>query len=111
MTIVLTLGNADQVVQVSDRRLSSNGRLIDDDAFKGIEAMIRSMTTKERKDYKIIDISRKKRIASGAGVEVTEVNSLIKQFVDMRKMMKLMSNKQNMMAMMKNLKNAGGINR
>ncbi|MFT4660513.1 MAG: signal recognition particle subunit SRP54 [Patiriisocius sp.] len=84
---------------------------IDDDAFKGIEAMIKSMTLKERQDYTILDISRKKRIAGGAGVKVEEVNALIKQFVDMRKMMKLMSNKQNMMAMMKNMKNAGGIPR
>ncbi len=84
---------------------------IDDDAFKSIEAMIRSMTLAERKDYTILDVSRKNRIAKGSGVKVEEVNGLIKQFKDMRKMMKMMSNKQNMMSMMKNLKNAGGIRR
>jgi len=84
---------------------------IDDDAFKGIESIIRSMTVKERQDYTIINISRKKRIAAGSGTKVEDVNALIKQFVDMKKMMKMMSNKQNMMAMMKNLKNAGGISR
>ena len=84
---------------------------IDDDAFKGIEALIRAMTIQERRDHTIIDMSRKKRIARGTGVQVEDVNALIKQFVEMKKMMKLMSNKQNMMAMMKNLKNAGGVKR
>ncbi len=74
---------------------------IDDDAFKEIEAMIHSMTPKERNDHKIINGSRKKRIAKGSGTSVQEVNKLIKQFEQTRKMMQLMSNKKNMANMMK----------
>jgi signal recognition particle subunit SRP54 len=74
---------------------------IDDDAFKEIEAMIHSMTPQERNDHKIINGSRKKRIAKGSGTEVQEVNKLIKQFEQTRKMMQLMSNKKNMANMMK----------
>ena len=63
---------------------------IDDDAFKGIEAIICSMTKKERENPKILNGSRRKRIAKGSGTEVTEVNQLIKQFSQMGKMMKMM---------------------
>lgn len=63
---------------------------IDDDAFKGVEAIIHSMTPKERKSPNIIDASRKKRIASGSGTSVQEVNQLLKQFSEMGKMMKFM---------------------
>ena len=73
---------------------------IDDDAFKGIEAIIHSMTPDERESPHIINGSRKKRIAKGSGTDVQEVNRLIKQFGETRKMMKLMSNKGNMMKMM-----------
>jgi signal recognition particle subunit SRP54 len=65
---------------------------IDDDAFKGIEAMIKSMTPKERSEPKIINMSRKKRIAKGSGSEIQEVNQLLKQFAQMSKMMKMMQN-------------------
>lgn len=61
---------------------------ISDDAFKGIEAIIRSMTPQERSNPDLIDGSRRKRIAEGSGTSVTEVNRLIKQFTEMRKMMK-----------------------
>lgn len=61
---------------------------ISDDAFKGIEAIIRSMTPQERQDPDLIDGQRKKRIAAGSGTSVTEVNKLIKQFGEMKKMMK-----------------------
>jgi len=63
---------------------------IDDDAFKGIESIIRSMTKEERTNPKILNGSRKKRIAMGSGSTVVEVNQLIKQFSQMGKMMKMM---------------------
>ena len=62
---------------------------IDDDAFKGIEAIIHSMTPKERAEPVIINGSRKKRIASGSGTSVQQVNQLLKQFDQMSKMMKM----------------------
>lgn len=64
---------------------------IEDDAFKYIEAIIYSMTPEERRDPQIINGSRRRRIARGAGVEVREVNQLLKQFREMRKMMKTMT--------------------
>jgi signal recognition particle subunit SRP54 len=63
---------------------------IDDDAFKGIEAIIFSMTPEERRKPSIINGSRKKRIARGSGTSVQEVNQLLKQFNQMSKMMKMM---------------------
>lgn len=63
---------------------------IDDDAFKGIEAIIHSMTPQERTDPAIIKGSRKRRIAKGSGTSVQEVNQLMKQFNQMGKMMKMM---------------------
>ena len=62
---------------------------IDEDAFKGIEAIIQSMTTKERTQPKLLNHSRKKRIALGSGSNVEDVNRLIKQFEQMQKMMKM----------------------
>jgi signal recognition particle subunit SRP54 len=64
---------------------------IDDDAFKGIEAIIHSMTPAERDTPEIINGSRRKRIASGSGTTIQEVNRLIKQFDETRKMMKMMT--------------------
>lgn len=64
---------------------------LDDDSFKPIEAIIKSMTAAERDTPEIINGSRKKRIADGSGTTVQEVNNLIKQFGDMRKMMKTMN--------------------
>lgn len=64
---------------------------IDDDALKGTEAIIYSMTIEERTKPSIINPSRKRRIAEGAGVDISEVNRLIKQFEQSRKMMKQMS--------------------
>jgi len=64
---------------------------IDDDSFKPIEAIIRSMTKDERANPDLIDGNRKKRIASGSGRSIQEVNNLMKQFADMRKMMKTMN--------------------
>ena len=62
---------------------------IDEDAFKGIEAIIQSMTPKERSQPKLLNHSRKKRIALGSGSSVEDVNRLIKQFEQMQKMMKM----------------------
>lgn len=64
---------------------------IDDNAFKSVEAIIRSMTPTERKQPQILDGSRRKRIAAGSGTTIQEVNRLMKQFDDMRKMMKMMN--------------------
>ncbi|MBS2211847.1 signal recognition particle protein [Carboxylicivirga mesophila] len=72
----------------------------DDDAFKGIEAIIRSMTPAEREQPSIIDGSRKKRIAAGSGTTIQEVNRLIKQFDDTRKVMKMMTTGNKMGKMM-----------
>ncbi len=63
---------------------------IDDDAFKGVEAIIQSMTPEERANPRIINGSRRRRIAAGSGKEVQEVNQLLKQFGEMSKMMKMM---------------------
>jgi len=85
---------------------------IDDDAFKHIEAMIHSMTAEERSNPKLIDGSRRKRIARGSGTSVPELNKLLKQFNQTSKMMKMMGNKKNMANMMKNMpKMPGGIGR
>lgn len=64
---------------------------IDDNAFKGVEAMITSMTKEERENPDIINPSRKKRIAAGSGRDLAEVNRFIKQFEQSRKMMKQLS--------------------
>ncbi|MCE1166544.1 MAG: signal recognition particle protein [Sphingobacteriia bacterium] len=79
---------------------------IDDNAFKSIEAIIHSMTPEERANPAILNGSRRKRIANGSGTEIQEVNRLIKQFDETRKMMKLMttSGGQKMMKMMGGMK-------
>jgi len=76
---------------------------IDDDAFKGVEAIIFSMTPAEREDPKLINGSRRKRIADGSGSTIQDVNRLIKQFDETRKMMKMMSKGGNMSRMMGNM--------
>ncbi|MFA4047482.1 signal recognition particle protein [Prevotella sp. PCHR] len=82
---------------------------IDDDAFKGIEAIILSMTPKERTHPEILNTSRRQRIAKGSGTNIQEVNRLIKQFDQTRKMMKLVtgSKMSQMMGAMKGMK--GGL--
>jgi signal recognition particle subunit SRP54 len=77
---------------------------IEDDAFKHIEAIILSMTPKERANPGVINTQRKNRIAKGCGLDMQEVNKLMKQFEDTKKMMKMMSNPKNMMNMMKQMK-------
>ena len=70
---------------------------ISDDAFKGIEAMINSMTPFERNNPDVIDGSRRKRIASGCGKDISEVNAFMKQFEQMRQMMGQMNKMKGMM--------------
>ncbi len=67
---------------------------LDNNSFKPIEAIISSMTLKERQNPDIIDASRKRRLAAGSGTSVQEVNNLMKQFEEMRKMMKTMNKMQ-----------------
>lgn len=76
---------------------------VSDDAFKHIEAIIYSMTPKERENPDIINGSRRKRIASGCGRDIQEVNQLLKQFEEMRKMMKTMNKFQGAGRSMKGL--------
>ena len=76
---------------------------IDDDAFKNIEAIIRSMTPKERTNPEILNGSRRARIAKGSGTNVQEVNNLIKQFDQTRKMMRAMTSGGGK-AMMRNMR-------
>lgn len=78
---------------------------IPDDAFKGVEAIIRSMTPKERSTPAMLNTSRKNRIAQGSGTSIAEVNKLIKQFEEMRKMMKMMNNPRAMAGLMGQMKN------
>ena len=75
---------------------------IDDDAFKGIEAIIQSMTPAERETPLILNGSRRKRIADGSGTSIQEVNRLIKQFDETRKMMKMIGGGKNLSRMMGN---------
>jgi signal recognition particle subunit SRP54 len=67
-----------------------NGSEIDENAFNGVEALIQSMTLKERQQPKLLNFSRKKRIAKGAGMQMEDINKLVKQFEQVSKMMKMM---------------------
>lgn len=75
---------------------------IDDDAFKQVEAIIGSMTPQERSNPQLINGSRRKRIASGSGSSIQDVNRLLKQFEESRKMMRMFSNKGAMKNIMRN---------
>ncbi|MBK7112878.1 MAG: signal recognition particle protein [Flavobacteriales bacterium] len=81
---------------------------IPDDAFKGIEAIIKSMTPDERKNPALINGSRRLRIAKGSGNNIEAVNKLMKQFDETRKMMKMMGDKNKMQNMMKQMQAQGG---
>ena len=81
---------------------------IDDNAFKGIEAIIQSMTPKERTNPEILNNSRRQRIAKGSGTNIQEVNKLIKQFDQTRKMMKMVTGSK-MAGMMGKMKNMPGM--
>ncbi len=76
---------------------------IDDNAFKGIEAIIHSMTAQERENPEIINGSRRQRIAKGSGTSIQEVNRLLKQFEETRKMMKMATTMKNPMKMMRGM--------
>jgi signal recognition particle subunit SRP54 len=67
---------------------------IDDKSFKGIEALIQSMTPEERRKPELLNASRKQRIVAGSGSSVQELNKLLTQFNQMRQMMKMMKNKR-----------------
>jgi signal recognition particle subunit SRP54 len=73
---------------------------IDDNAFKGIEAIIKSMTPEERVNPTVLNGSRRKRIATGSGTSVQEVNKLLKQFDETRRMMKMMTKSGNVARLM-----------
>lgn len=76
---------------------------VNDDAFKSIEAIIQSMTPAEKEDPAIINGSRRKRIAMGSGTDITEVNKLLKQFEDTRKMMRMMNDRGKMASLMRGM--------
>ena len=80
---------------------------IDDDAFKHIEAIIYSMTPAERENPALINGTRRKRIADGSGTNIQEVNRLLKQFDETRKMMKMVSQGKNVQRMMSGMQNQG----
>src|SRR5690606_21803172 len=84
---------------------------IPDDAFKGIEAIIGSMTPEERREPSIINGSRRQRIALGSGHDVQEVNKLMKQFEETRKMMKIMGDKTKLQNMMRQMQQMQGMKR
>lgn len=75
----------------------------DDDAFKEVEAIIFSMTPEERENPAVLNGSRRKRIAAGSGTSIQEVNRLIKQFEDTRKVMKMMGQGKNLSKLMANM--------
>ena len=75
----------------------------DDNAFKSIEAIIYSMTPTERENPELLNGSRRKRIAAGSGTKIEDVNRLIKQFDDTRKVMKMVSQGKNLSKMMGNM--------
>lgn len=77
---------------------------IDDDAFKSVEAIIHSMTKEERQNPSIINASRRQRIARGSGTSLVEVNRLMKQFEQTRKMMKAATAMKNPMKMMRQIR-------
>ena len=90
----------------ASKMMKESGEEVDNESFKPIEAIINSMTPKERALPSILDQSRKKRISKGSGRSVEEINQLIKQFNQMSKMMKMMQGmgQGKMMQMMQNMK-------
>ena len=74
---------------------------VSNDSFKFVEAIIYSMTNEERENPLIMSGSRRQRIAKGSGTNVQEVNKLLKQFEEMRKMMRTFTNKDQMKNMMR----------
>ena len=89
--------------EYTNKVLNSKGTQIFKE-FDKIEAMISSMTKKERRDPKILNASRRKRIAQGSGTQVHDINKFMESFEMTQKMMKQMKNKGQMRKMMKNMK-------
>ena len=82
---------------------------LDSKEMKHLEAIILSMTNEERNEVDILNGSRRKRIAQGAGVQIQDVNRLVKQFKEMRKQMKRMKNKKINPSLLKNFGNFTGM--
>ena len=102
------MGNLKDVVgMIPGMGKAMKGTEIDDDAFKYIEAIISSMTADERENPALINGSRRKRIASGSGTNIQEVNRLLKQFGETRKMMKMVSQGKNVQRMMSGMQQQG----
>ena len=78
--------------KITAKKMGLNNVNIDPKVMKKTEAIILSMTMEERKNPSILKASRKKRIADGSGTTVTDVNRLLSQFEDMKKMMKMFGN-------------------
>ena len=91
LKMIKNMGPLDQVMKMIPGFKPPPGAQIDDSEIGRVEAIINSMTLKERKSYKIINGKRKVRIADGSGLEVNDVNKVLKQFVKMKKMMKKMN--------------------
>jgi len=94
---VRNMGPLDELIGMipgADKMKGLKNAQIDESQLNHIEAIIQSMTKKEREDPSIMNASRKKRIAKGSGRNVSEVNRLLKQFSDMKKMMKQMTNQK-----------------
>jgi len=91
MSQMKKLGGLSSIISMIPGLNTINTDDLDESQFKRIEAIIQSMTEKERNNPKIMNPSRKKRIAAGAGVDIAEVNRLVKQFDQMQKMMKQMT--------------------
>tara|TARA_B100001093_G_scaffold112955_1_gene105321 strand:- start:62601 stop:63929 length:1329 start_codon:yes stop_codon:yes gene_type:complete len=88
---IKSMGNLKDMVNMIPGASKAMGNTeIDEDSFRHIEALIYSMTPKERSNPKIINMSRKKRISKGSGLDIQELNRLLKQFEQMSKMMKMM---------------------
>ena len=90
----------------ASKMMKDSDEQIDNDSFKPVEAIINSMTPKERALPSILDHARKKRISKGSGRSVEEINQLLKQFGQMSKMMKMMQGggANKMIQMMQNMK-------
>ena len=103
LSIKAVVGKPIKFVSTGEKMEALEDVEIKDDAFKGIEAIIQSMTPAERESPEIINGSRRKRIADGSGTSVAEVNRLLKQFEDTRKVMKtvMTGGMSNMMHRMK----------
>jgi signal recognition particle subunit SRP54 len=93
------------------KELNANRQAVDDKQLARVEAIINSMTPKERRNHQVINGSRRKRIAKGSGVSVEDVNRLLKQFIQMKKMLKQLGGmaglgkKRGGLGMMKSLMN------